>query len=46
MAKRPPKPAGSFVARWAGKFTVRPAVSPDPRREALLRKHGLKLPAK
>jgi hypothetical protein len=35
------KPAGSFVERWAGKFTVREGGAEDLRLQALKAKHRL-----
>jgi len=35
------EPAGSFVERWAGKFSVREDDSSDPRLKALKSKYNL-----
>jgi len=35
------RPAGSFVERWAGRFTVREGGNEDPRLQALKAKHRL-----
>ncbi len=35
------KPAGSFVERWAGQFTIREGGTQDLRLQALKAKHGI-----